>query len=124
MTVSSYALLADAIIDKRCPLTHLCLEGNNMGDASIAEICYMVERTFTMLVVNLSKCNISDLGAEYLGHMLESDDLKLRALILHWNNIKGRGSAALAKAIKYNHTLQIFDASFNNFGSSNLARKV
>lgn len=42
---------------------------------------------------------------------------------MHWNLIKGKGSVAIAKAIKRNSTLQIFDASFNAFGSATLRPK-
>jgi hypothetical protein len=43
--------------------------------------------------------------------------------LLHWNKIRGKGATLLAKAIKVNETLQVFDASFNSFGSGPLAKK-
>jgi outer membrane phospholipase A len=46
--------------------------------------------------------------------------VKIKALLLHWNKIMGRGAQRLAKAIEMNTSLQIFDASFNSFGSSTL----
>lgn len=42
----------------------------------------------------------------------------LSVLFLHWNFIKGKGSAQLAEALCSNETLLVFDSSFNSFGSS------
>lgn len=75
-------------------------------------------------MLNLSKCEITDQGAAFIAEVIGNEDLRLKALIMHWNQVRGRGSSHLAKAIKYNHTLQVFDASFNCFGSSGLAKKI
>ena len=50
-------------------------------------------------------------------------NMSLRTLLLHWNRIRGKGSAALAKGIKHNNSLLILDASFNAFGSCPLKRR-
>jgi hypothetical protein len=100
------------------------MEGNEMGDASFAECCRMLYEIWSILVINFSKCRLTDQGASYLAEVLESDDCKIRSVIIHWNQIKGKGSQAMAKAIKYSHTLLVFDASFNNFGSSSLSKKI
>jgi len=55
--------------------------------------------------------------------LLSAPDSSLKSLLLHWNKIRGKGATLLAKAIKVNDTLQIFDASFNSFGSGPLAKK-
>ena len=47
--------------------------------------------------------------------MLDENN-SLLALMLHWNKIKGTGAIHLAQALLQNDSLQIFDASFNNFG--------
>jgi hypothetical protein len=41
----------------------------------------------------------------------------LAVLCIHWNYIRGKGSMELANALATNDTLQVFDASFNSFGS-------
>jgi hypothetical protein len=45
---------------------------------------------------------------------------RIKALFLHWNKIMGRGAILLAKAMENNQHLQIFDVSFNSFGSSSI----
>ena len=40
----------------------------------------------------------------------------METLLLHWNKIRGKGALALAKAIKYNESIEILDLSFNSFG--------
>lgn len=47
----------------------------------------------------------------------------LRALILHWNQIREKGSVALARALRKNKTLQILDISFNSLGTGQLFKK-
>jgi hypothetical protein len=81
------------------------MEGNEMGDLCFAEMCRMIYEVWSLLVINFSKCALTDQGACYLSEVLESDDCKIRSVIIHWNQIKGKGSQALAKAIKYSHTI-------------------
>ena len=49
--------------------------------------------------------------------------MKLKALLLNWNKILGKGSIQLAMAVEDNTSLQIFDCSFNSFGSGQLKIK-
>lgn len=49
--------------------------------------------------------------------------MKLRAILLNWNKIMGKGSIQLAMAIEDNSCLQILDCSFNSFGSGQLKVK-
>ena len=42
----------------------------------------------------------------------------LLVLFLHWNKICAKGGAAIAKALRDNSTLQVFDFSYNNVGST------
>lgn len=83
----------------------------------------MILEVGAIQVLNLSKCNITDVGALQLAEILDTPGLNLRTLLLHWNLIKGKGSIAMAKAMKRNTTLQILDASFNAFGSGQLRPK-
>ena len=72
----------------------------------------------------MSKCQISDAGAVHISQLLSNPSLNLKALVLHWNHIRGKGSIQLAKALKRNQSLQIFDASFNSFGTGALKQKA
>lgn len=54
----------------------------------------------TLQVLNFSKCGITDIGAFYISKLLTNGYLKIRALILHWNKIRGRGSEVLANALR------------------------
>jgi hypothetical protein len=35
---------------------------------------------------------------------------------MHWNNLRYKGGIRIAKALKENNTLEVFDISFNNIG--------
>ncbi len=74
-------------------------------------------------MLNLSKCGITDYGAQSLSELLMEPGMQLRTLLLHWNRIRGKGAIAIARGIKQNNSLLILDASFNAFGSSQLKRK-
>jgi len=68
----------------------------------------------------LSKNKITDAGAVYVSEVVGFDGSQLVSLLIHWNKIRSKGAINLAKAIRSNYTLQIFDASFNSFGTGNL----
>ena len=118
LTVKSYNLMLDVFVKKKFSLSHLILEGNECGDECCRVICDIVLKTKSIVILNLSKNSITCQGAEYLAVLLRRKDIRVQALLIHWNKILGRGSGILAKAIEDNSTLQIFDASFNSFGSS------
>lgn len=101
----------------------MSLDGNEVGDEVIKELCQLVTKLGSIEVLNLSKCAITCEGACQIANILENRQLKIKALVLHWNKIRGRGSCQLAKAVKFNTTLLIFDASFNSFGSSAFMKK-
>jgi Leucine-rich repeat (LRR) protein len=106
-------------------LTHLILEGNEIGDESCRIICQLCTKLhYHLAVLNLSKCSITDVGAEYVANLLKLEGSKIKALLLHWNKIMGRGAGLIARAIEENSALRIFDASFNSFGSSPLYVKT
>lgn len=44
----------------------------------------------------------------------------LNALFLRWNQIRAKGGLMIARALGGNERLQIFDGSFNSFGSDEL----
>jgi Ran GTPase-activating protein (RanGAP) involved in mRNA processing and transport len=84
----------------RSRLTHLSLDGNQVGDTVIQEVCSTICHLKTMQVVNFSKCACTDFGAFHIASLLTNSYLKIRALILHWNQIRGRGAEALAQAVR------------------------
>lgn len=123
LTIKSYRALFKHFKQIRTRLTHLNLENNKIGDEICKELCEMVLEVLWIQVLNLSKCNITDVGALHIAEILDTPGLNLRTLLLHWNLIKGKGSIAIAKVMKRNTTLQILDASFNAFGSGQLRPK-
>lgn len=44
----------------------------------------------------------------------------INVLFLRWNQIRAKGGLLIAKALSCNERIQIFDASFNSFGSYEL----
>lgn len=119
----SYKALCKQLLDSKSKLESLICDGNKFGDHVCEILCDMIcaLKSFTML--NFSRCHIGDPGAYHIARVLISRYINLKCLVIHWNNIKEKGSIALAKAIKYNRILQIFDASFNCFGHSVLKRR-
>ncbi len=89
-----------------------------MGDEACKEICESVQTIKNVKVLNLSKNNITDVGALYISDLIYNQQSIIVSLLIHWNQIRGKGAIALAKALRKNQSLQIFDASFNSFGSS------
>jgi Ran GTPase-activating protein (RanGAP) involved in mRNA processing and transport len=77
----------------------------------------------SLQVMNLAKCQITDAGALHLVYLLLNRYVNLRVLILHWNQIREKGSVALARALRKNNNLQILDVSFNALGTGQPYRK-
>ena len=123
ITSKSYQLLSEIVVKNRMTLSHLNFEGQDMGDDSCHIICELIQKIGSVIIINLSKNNISCIGAEYISQMIRRRDLKLRAILLNWNKIMGKGSIQLASAIEDNSLLQILDCSFNSFGSGQLKVK-
>jgi hypothetical protein len=70
--------------------------------------------------LNLANCDITDIGAANIASMISNLQLGLKTIIIHWNKIRGPGSAKIAKALKINNSLRILDVSYNSFGTSKL----
>ena len=125
LTIKSYKMLYSKLSTILPELSHLILEGNEIGDESCRIICQLCTKLYHHLaVLNLSKCSITDVGAEYVANLLKLQGSKIKALLLHWNKIMGRGAGLIARALEENSVLRIFDASFNSFGSSPLYVKT
>ena len=58
------------LISIKSEITHLNFEGNEMGDENCKELCLMVAELNTPLVLNRSKCAITDIGGAYLAEMI------------------------------------------------------
>ena len=85
LTNKSYQSLIAKLIEMKTKLTHLSLDGNEVGDFVCMDICGMIETMATLQVINLSKCNITDIGSLHVSGLIENANLKIRSLILHWN---------------------------------------
>lgn len=106
LTPKSYLMLKNKLSTIQCELSHLILEGNEMGDEACRHMCDMVSKLLLpMTVLNMSKCNITCVGAEVIAKLLLLKTCRIKCILLHWNKIMGRGSSALARAIEYNETL-------------------
>jgi len=123
LTAKSYKELTTNLLMFKSKITHLSFEGNEIGDEITSDICKCLTELKNVHVLNLSKCGVTDYGAQAISEMLQESGMSLRTLLLHWNRIRGKGAVSLAKGVKHNNSLLILDASFNAFGSSSLKRK-
>lgn len=64
-------------------------------------------------VLNLSRCNISDVGAMNISEML-AYNTTLVSLLLHWNDIWAKGATQIFHSLIENDSLQILDLSYNS----------
>lgn len=51
---------------------------------------------------------LTDIAGSAIGEML-LENIKLETLYLHWNKIRAKGGAAIARALRGNRTLRILD---------------
>lgn len=86
-------------------LTHLNLEENEIGDLCCEDFCKVFITLPSISVINFSKCSLTCASAINISALIDNPELKIRSLILHWNNIKGKGSIELAKAMIENSTV-------------------
>eukprot|EP00347_Sterkiella_histriomuscorum_P000204 403376781 len=74
-----------------------------------------------LLTLKLDKNNISDLVCQQIcAHSISKMvtlNSSLKVLFIRWNRIRYKGGEILAKGLAQNKSIQIFDASFNAFGS-------
>ncbi|CDW87404.1 UNKNOWN [Stylonychia lemnae] len=117
LTVKSYSILKQFLCDNKRVISNLNFEGNLMGDECCKEICSGIVQSLHLKILNLSKNNLTDVGAQYISEVLSFEGNLMTSLLLHWNKIRSKGAILLAKALRSNYTLQIFDASFNSFGT-------
>ena len=64
LTTKSYAMIREVLLsDGVRSISYLNFEGNMMGDEGCKEICEGIKHSTRVKVVNLSKNNITDVGA-------------------------------------------------------------
>ncbi len=85
LTIKSYSALFKHFKQIRSKLTHLNLENNEIGDEVCKELCDLILEVGAIQVLNLSKCNITDVGAYHIAEILDTPGVNLRTLLLHWN---------------------------------------
>lgn len=100
-------------------LNWLNVGGNELGNACVREIVQAATNTALPLVhLNLSKNNVSSVGAVAIGKLLPK--MRLKLLDLSWNGINGRGAqtliSAITKAIQSN-VLEEVHLGWNAVGS-------
>ena len=124
LTYTSYEYIADILDDyNRVELRTLLLEGNNCGDRALKGLCKMLESNDQLSFLNISQNNICDVGAEHIAMMLRFN-IKISVLFMRWNKITSKGGVLLCHALRNNNVLQIWDASFNSFGSAGAAHAL
>ena len=103
----------------------LSLENTLCGDKGCRLLSEALLYNNSLIMLNLSKCNLSDILASSIADFIESN-FSISILILHWNQITGDGCSLIASKLEDNRHMQIFDASYNSFGicSENKAAKA
>jgi Leucine Rich repeat len=60
------------MLDYRVKLTHLSLDGNEIGDEICKELCIFITKMGSLSVLNISKCAITCLGAKEIAKVLDN----------------------------------------------------
>ena len=116
LSLKSYTALADYLDQPKTLLQQLMLEGNQTGDKPVCLIANALQYNNNLKFLNISKNNITDIGATAVAKMLVMNN-KLNVLFMHWNKVRETGGVKIARAINKSDSLQIWDMSFNNIGT-------
>lgn len=95
----------------------LQLEGCNLKDEGAKLIADATEYNLSIKFLNLSRNEISAVGAVPLAKMI-SNDATLSVLFLYWNPLKAEGAKIIAESLINNTKLKILDLSFCSMGNS------
>jgi len=90
---------------------------NTIGDKGATEMSRAIVLSKSLTSLNLSKNDITEIGAKILGLVLEpgnGNSPMLKKLMLANNNIKDKGAKHIAKALEYNQVLSHLDLRGNN----------
>ena len=68
--MKSYKELTTTLLRVKSKITHLNFEGNEFGDDITSEICKCIMEIKNVQVLNLSKCGITDYGAQAISELL------------------------------------------------------
>ena len=109
--------LIDFIEDKNCQLENLNLEGNNLGDKNINNLCLSISQYLgnKLTSINLGKNKITKNSERGL-LSLTSDCSELVVLILRNNQINNSLAAKMVINLKNLYSLKILDFSWNLIG--------
>jgi Ran GTPase-activating protein (RanGAP) involved in mRNA processing and transport len=70
LTIKSYKDLTTHLIESKSKISHLNFEGNEFGDEICVELCKCISEIRGVQVLNMSKCGITDHGAQALSELL------------------------------------------------------
>ena len=109
--------LIDFIEDKNCQMENLNLEGNNLGDKNINNLCLSISQYLgnKLTSINLGKNKITKNSERGL-LSLTSDCSELVVLILRNNQINNSLAAKMVINLKNLYSLKILDFSWNLIG--------
>ena len=119
LTKTFYQQFSDSFLgDERTTLSRLILEGNKLGDSVTQLVCKgLMAIKPSLIVLNLSKNEITDLGLSYICEFLTDNDT-ISCLLLHWNRLTHIGGDRLSKVlVDPKCGIQILDISYNSIGT-------
>ena len=122
LTKNFYRELCELLADNTVALERIEIEGNNVGDQIIHDMCTAMVQAKKIVYLNVSKNNITDAGARSIALLIQECPT-LRLLFMHYNRILGFGGTELAEAIGVSKSLQVLDVSYNSLCGSGLSKK-
>ena len=122
LTKNFYRELCELLADKTIALERIEIEGNQVGDQIIHEMCKAMIAAKKIVYLNVSKNNITDAGARDLALLIQECPT-LRLLFMHYNRVLGFGGVELAEAISSCSSLQVLDISYNSLCGTGLTKK-
>jgi Leucine-rich repeat (LRR) protein len=73
LTDKFYSVLCEIVMDNKCYLEKLELEGNKIGDKILTKLCLAFIVRNRLKFLNVSKCAISDKGAASLAQLIRDN---------------------------------------------------
>jgi Ran GTPase-activating protein (RanGAP) involved in mRNA processing and transport len=116
LTEKSVLLLAESLKSNNS-LTHLFLQGNDMGDTGGSAIGEVLKSNNSLTMVDLKWNQLGDSGAAAIAEALKINN-SLLALNLSNNKIEDSGGASIGEALKINNSLTALDLKWNKIGDS------
>ncbi len=96
LTTESIFCLVEVLSDERCEITHLRLEGNEIGDEGICMLCGVFRQGHCSLhVLNIACCSLTRECMPYLCEALVDEKCRITDLSLSWNDIGDEGVGML-----------------------------